>query len=238
MLSDVPETYTRYAEQVDQARFTDWLRAHASEVWTDVHDHRFIRQIAADDLNQAVFKRYLVQEYAFVDVSAAAVGYAVGKAPSMDERTHLTDTLSGLTNDQVAYFREVFDALEIPRDQWTNPERAPATDRLRDLVIGAATADGYEEALAPMLAAEWLYATWCGDAAGTVSPETHQGRWIHLHTEPGFVDHAGWLRDQLDEYGPLLPLYRERRVRDLFERTLRCEIEFHDAPYESDPDTE
>jgi len=234
--ADVPDTFEQYADRTVEPRFSEWLRASAGAAWYDMVDHRFVSEVAENELERGVFERYLLQEYAFVETSAATVGYAIGKAPSMAARRRLSDALSGLVGDQTDYFERAFDDLGVPRDRWADPPLTPATARFRDLVLRAATAGGYVEALTPMLAAEWLYATWCAEAAATVSAETYEGRWVSLHTAREFVEHAEWLRDQLDEYGPSLPAHRERRVRDLFERTLRCEVAFHHAPY--DPDSE
>jgi hypothetical protein len=49
----------------------------------------FLREVATDAIDDRVFARYLRIEYGFVDTAARALGYAVAKAPSFQERRRL-----------------------------------------------------------------------------------------------------------------------------------------------------
>lgn len=216
----------------DHDRFSEWLRGRSTDAWESMLDHRFVRECTEGSVDDRVYEMYLKQEYAFVETSATALGYTVGKAPTMEQMRHLAGALDGLVTDQRAYFAETFDALGV--EGWEDPDPLPATRHFRDLVLRSATGGGYAESLAPMLAAEWLYATWCERAAaeGSFDPETPVGRWIRLHDDEEFRSHARWLRDELDRLGPQLPRRRQRDIAYIFRRTLEHEIRFHEAPYE------
>ena len=47
-----------------------------------------------------------------------------------------------------------------------------------------------------------------------------------------FEVYAGWLCEQLDTYGPQLSPERQRRVAEIFDRTVELEVAFFDAAYE------
>lgn len=232
MTDTVGDDFDTFVEANPNATFSEWLRERARKPWAAMLDHRFVREVANDDIDPAVFERYLLQEYAVVDASAAATGYAIGAAPSMAERERLLAGLDGLVNDQRPYFASVFEELGVPESRWEAPETYPATERFEDLLLRAATAGGYVEALAPMAAAEWLYETWCGEAAAGLDSETPHGDWVRLHAEADFREHARWLRGELDRLGPALAPHRQRTVASLFERLLAAELAFHTAPYE------
>lgn len=229
----VPELYQSYEQNSEDPRFSTWLRARAEDSWDEILGHRFVRQCTDGSIDAEVYETYLEQEYAFVETSAAALGYAIGKAPSMRQIRRFSEALDGLVTDQRAYFEETFDAFGV--EGWEDPDPLPETQHFSDLMYRAATADGYAESLAPMLAAEWIYATWCERAVreSSFDPDSAVGRWITLHDEDAFRNHVEWLREEMDRIGPELQTRRQQEVAYLFRRTLELEVRFHSAPYEA-----
>jgi thiaminase/transcriptional activator TenA len=221
-----------YEQTCPDTRFSEWLRDRASDSWREFLEHRFVRECSDGSIDSRVYEVYLEQEYAFVETAASAVGYAIGEAPSMQQIRRLTEALDGLVTDQRAYFEETFDALGV--EEWRDPNPLQETRHLSDIVLRAATGDGYAESLAPMLAAEWAYATWCERAVaeGSFDRGSPVGYWITLHRGDSFRNHVEWLRDELDRIGPGLSTSRQRDVEYLFRRTLDLEASFHAAPYD------
>jgi thiaminase/transcriptional activator TenA len=87
---------------------------------------------------------------------------------------------------------------------------------------------GYLDGVAIMLAAEWMYATWCSRAAKRAIRDRLSRRWVELHAEPEFLAQADWLRGQLNAADPS----EEASLGQRFRRALELEIAFHDAPFE------
>ena len=231
MAPPVPNVYTQYAETADDPSFSKWLRAQAEPTWSEMQDHRFVHEMTTDDIDDVILRDFMLQEYSFVDKMAALVGTAISKAPSMAERQHLTETIEGLTKTRPPYFRKLFEEFDIPEEEWSDPELYPLTEQFHDLLYRAGSDGEFVETLVPMLAAEWLYATWTTEAAERADTDTHTGEWIHVHLSDEYQGHVTWLQDQLDTYGPTLPAYRERRIANIFRRTIEMEIAFHNAPY-------
>lgn len=228
--------YTRYAGDADGARdvrFTDWLRERAGADWTASTDHRFTRELADDILDDAVFRRYLVQDYRFVDHLTRLVGHAAATAPTIDARVRLAEFLAVVGTDENDYFERSFDALGVPPEERESPELTPTTRAFVDLV-GRARTGGYAEALAVFVPAEWVYREWATRAAGGKRPARfYLAEWVDLHANEEFDAFVDWLRGQLDAVGPDLSSRRERRVDALFRRTVELEAAFFDAAYES-----
>jgi len=109
----VTATFDAYATDRTDARFTDWLRARSEPDWTDAVEHRFVHELADGTVDDAVFRRYLVQDYAFVWTLTGVFGYAVGQAPTMDAKASLTGFLGTLTDEENDYFERSFDALGV-----------------------------------------------------------------------------------------------------------------------------
>lgn len=225
------ETFEAYATGRADARFTDWLRERSESDWTAATEHRFVRELADGTVDDAVFRRYLVQDYAFVGTLTSAFGYAVGQAPTMEARSSLTEFLGTLTDEENDYFERSFDTLDVPVNDRTDPPRADVTEAFEDLLIRAALEGDYEETLAVLVPAEWIYLSWA-TAASDAPEKFYLREWIELHDTPEFEAFVEWLRRELDEYGPSLHERRQRRIERLFRRTVALEVAFFDAAYE------
>src|SRR5271155_959602 len=101
----------------NKSSFSERMRAQADQTWNAILGHRFFREVATDDVDDRVFARYLRIEYGFVDTAARALGYAVAKAPSFQERRRLGLGLYGLVADQEAVFIDAFARMGAPDNE-------------------------------------------------------------------------------------------------------------------------
>jgi thiaminase/transcriptional activator TenA len=212
--------------------FTESMRAQAQTTWDAILDHRFFREVAADTLEDRVFARYLRIEYGFVDSAASTLGYAVGKAPGFRERRHLGLNLHALVTDQEQFFVAAFERVGVPENMRTGLPPEGLAAPLNDLFLNVAKSEGYEEILACMLGAEWMYLTWCSQAHATPSARPAIADWVALHVGGPFADGVDWMRAEIDARGPALSAPRQARLHALFEQALAAEIPFHTAAYE------
>ena len=228
-----PATFGEYATDREDPRFTDWLRERSEPAWTDATGHRFARELTDGDLDDAVFRRYLVQDYAFVETLVGVFGHAVGEAPEMAAKSRLVDFLGTLTADENDYFERSFDALDVPEAERTDPDLTATTRAFEDLLERAAREGGYAETLAALVPAEWVYLEWASAAEG--SPDRFWlAEWIDLHAGPGFESVVDFLRRELDREGADASPRRRRRIERLFRRTVDLEVAFFDAAYAPD----
>ncbi|AXG09246.1 TenA family protein [Haloplanus rubicundus] len=228
-MSDAPDTFEAYAADHDAARFTDWLRERSEPDWSAAVDGRFVRELGDGTISDAVFRRYLQQDYAFVETLTGTFGHALGDAPSMAAKGRLADFLGTLTSEENDYFERSFEALSGDPD--AHPDAT--TRAFIDLLERAARQGGYAETLAVLVPAEWVYETW---ATGIDSRPAafYLDEWIELHANPAFVDFVAWLRAELDREGAAVSTRRQRRLDALFGRTVELERAFFEAPYGDD----
>ncbi|MFB6305352.1 MAG: TenA family protein [Haloferacaceae archaeon] len=209
-------------------RFTDRLRAGSD--WDAAVDHRFVRELGAGTLDDDVFRRYLVQDYAFVGELVSLVGRAVADAPTMAAKARLSTFLGVVTDDENDYFERSFDALGVERSTYEDPELTPTTAAFRDHLRAAASTGGYAETLAVLVPAEWIYRDWA--TAVTEPPAAfYLAEWVDLHATDEFSAFVDWLRAELDREGEALSDRRTERVTRLFERTVALESDFFGAAY-------
>jgi len=238
----VPDSFEAYAgdgnadggtDGHERARFTDWLRERSEPAWSEATTHRFTRELGDDALDDDVFGRYLVQDYAFLGALVGAFGRAVGDAPTMDAKGRLVDFLETLTADENDYFERAFDALEIPEATYTDPDLTPTTRAFEDLIERATREGGYAETLAVLVPAEWIYCEWASAVDGESPSRFYLAEWIDLHANPDFESFVTWLRGELDREGAAASPRRQRRIERLFSRTVTLEVAFFEAAYDT-----
>lgn len=228
-MTDVSDTFEAYAADHDDARFTDWLRERSQPDWSAAVDGRFVRELADGTVPDPAFRRYLEQDYAFVETLTGTFGHALGEAPSMAAKGRFADFLGTITGEENDYFERSFEALDGDPD--ADPDAT--TRAFVDLLERAARQGDYAETLAVLVPAEWVYETW---ATGIDDrPDAfHLDEWIELHATPAFVDFVAWLRAELDREGVAASARRQRRLDALFRRTVELERAFFEAPYGRD----
>ena len=215
----------------DAFSFSERMRADARRTWDMALDHRFFREVATDAVDDRVFARYLRIEYGFVDTAAKVLGYAVAKAPSFQERRRLGLGLYGLVTDQEQFFIDAFDRMGSRAEERTALPLQGLALPLHALFLKVAETEGYEEILACVLAAEWMYLTRCSTANRSPSSRDYIRDWTALHAGGAFAEHVAWVRAEIDDRGPALAASRQTRLAALFEQALEAEIAFHDAAY-------
>jgi len=215
-----------------EVTFSEQMRSQTKAAWDAAIGVRFFREVANDTVDDRVFARYLKIEYGFVDCAAAALGYAVAKAPSFRERRHLALGLYGLVTDQEQFFISAFDRMGIPQNERIGLAPEGSFAPLHDLFLSVAKSEGYVEILTCVLAAEWMYLTWCSTAHKTASERLVIREWVALHAGGSFAEQVAWVRAEIDALALRMSAARKARLRELFEQTLNAEISFHEAAYQ------
>lgn len=212
--------------------FTDQLRD--SSAWEEATRHRFVEQYRDGALEDDVFRSYLVEDYAFLEMGARVTALAAADAPTMDEMGYLADQLAVLTGGENDYFLRAFEELGVPEHEYEESDLHPTTEAFNDFMLRVANQHGYEETLAAVTAAEWVYLDWCTYAGETDHDRWYLEEWIDIHVVKEFEDYVDWLRTQLDELGPQLSSRREERIERTFRRTVELEARFFDAAYDTE----
>ena len=226
------DRYGDYAETHADPRFTDWLRERAEPGWTEATTHRFVREVGEGTVEDSVFRRYLLQDYAFVEALVGTFGHAVGEAPTMAAKARLVSFLGVLTDDEDDYFERAFDAVNVSESASTDPNTTATTRAFDDLLYRVRSEGGYAETLAVLTAAEWVLA-WASAIEGRPS-QFYLAEWIDLHDNDGFRSFVAWLRDELDREGVAASPHRRRRIDWLFRRTVELEVAFFESAYDPD----
>jgi len=211
--------------------FTDRLRAACATDWDAATGCRFVRELSAGSVSPAVMRRYLVQDYQFIDRFVALLGAAIASADGFPARLRLSQFLAMIVSDENTYFTRAFDALGVPAAERQAPVVEPVVRQFQALMAEAAEARGYAEALSVLVVAEWLYLSWAERHRGALPASFVHAEWITLHDNPFFRDFVGWLRQELDRAAAALDPPALARCESLFQRAVALERGFFESLY-------
>lgn len=213
-------------------RFSEQLRAQNIENWQAATGHRFVDEIFRGAVPQDVMRRYLTQDYQFIDRFVALIGAAIASADLYPSRISFAQFAAMITSDENTYFQRAFDALGVPAREREAPELAVPTAAFRELMREAAQSGGYLNCLAVLCVAEWLYLDWADRADISLPAEFVHAEWITLHNNSGFRGFVNWLRAELDRAASLANEEDQRSAAMYFRRAVALERAFFDHLYE------
>lgn len=218
--------------RMSQTPFTARLRAECAADWEAATTHRFVRALSDGSVPDAVMRRYLVQDYQFIDRFVALLGAAIATAPTWAARLRLSRFLAMITSDENTYFVRAFDTLGVPEPERLAPTLDPSVRAFQALMAEAAETRHYAGALSVLVVAEWLYLSWAERHQGPLPAQALHAEWITLHDNPFFRDFVGWLKGELDTAAAGLDAAALARCESLFRRAVALERAFFDSLYD------
>lgn len=207
--------------------FTETLRRASEPDWSAAVGHRFVQELCAGTVSDAVMGTYLIQDHRFIDSFLALLGAAVATADSFAARLRLGRFVGVISGEENTYFLRSFNALGISERARTTPPDSVPTAGFKAIMREAAATRSYVAALSVLSVAEWIYLEWAMRAPRPLPQRFEHAEWITLHDNPDFRDLVGFLRSELDRVGPT----EEAVSRDFFSRTVALERAFFDAAY-------
>lgn len=199
------------------------LRDAAQPHWDAAIHHRFVDELIEGRIDDAVFARYLVQDYCFCDSFVRLMGAAVCAADDADARLVHARQLAVVAGDEHRYFLDAFAALGVEEREWRSPELAGPTREFIDLMDEACASQDYAVILVVLVVAEWLYLEWASRATAPLPPRPEHHGWIRIHADAEFVRWVDFLRGELERVGAgrefeclSTPFIRASRIEERF----------------------
>jgi thiaminase/transcriptional activator TenA len=213
--------------------FSERLRADNIENWNAAINHRFVGEIFRGAVPSQVMRRYLVQDYQFIDRFVALLGAAIASADLFPSRIRFAQFAAMITSDENTYFQRSFNALGVPESERTAPHLADVTRQFQALMAEAAASRSYANALAVLTVAEGIYLEWA-DQGYPLPADFIHAEWITLHNSPGFREFVLWLRSELDRIHDFLNDAERHVATGYFRRAVELERAFFDYIYEGE----
>ena len=222
--------FSKFCSENTDGNFVEWLRQRNSTSWEAMIYHRFTQDVEQNTIPKHVFKKYLQLEHNFVRSAITIFAYALAKATVVDDQNRLIAILSALGNEQDDYFQKTFLSMGVGEKEQIEFKIEGKAKLLGDGAVKIAQAGSFLEILTIMLAAEWMYLTWCERASsGNMTGPVKQ--WVELHLTTDFRKQVSWLQKRTNELGTEAPSDLQELCAQHFKNMLNWEIAFHHFPY-------
>ena len=216
--------------------FCESLRAESGELWEGLHEHPFIRELAAGTLSLDSFRFFLEQDQFFLPELARAVALGAAGAADDVELRHFAEELEAVVVREAGNNEELLRRLVAlgAADQGGARLPAPATVAYSGFLVSTATLGGSLEIMAALLPCTWSYA----DIAVRLERETADhpvyAAWVGFFASDDYVELIAGRRLALDRLVETASAARKRRLSDTFTMAVRLEALFWTMAYEQE----
>lgn len=215
-------------------RATEHLKSLAQDDWNAATRHAFTDALADGSLKSDLMRGYLQQDYLFIDQFVRLLATTIAHAPTLEDGVPAAQFLGVITGPENTYFLRCFDALDIQPEADPQPETA----QFQALMAKARQSGRYEQMLAVLVVAEWIYLDWASVFEDRAEDLPFWfGEWISLHCGAGFAGVVDYLRDQLDQAWLELDSDQRKAVEETFCEAVGYERAFFDAAWAGFPVT-
>ncbi|MFG2077785.1 TenA family protein [Nonomuraea maritima] len=214
---------------MSERSFSEWLRSECEPDWTAVVTHPFAMAITTGTVADEDMRRYLEQDFQFVDSFTALLGAAVAAADTFEARVPYGTFLGQVaTTEEKTYFHRALAELGGRTDAPTEPVTAAFLQLMDDV----RASQDYLLIAAVLCVAEWCYLGWASRATEPLPENFVHREWIDLHEGADFRAWVAFLRGELDRLGAALPAEggdeRRQQVLGVFRRAVELERAFFD----------
>lgn len=214
---------------------TDDLYGDAKPIWDAQLDHPFVKGIANGSLDEAVFQRWVIQDYAYLKEFARIFAWAVAKAQRLESMGWYSQVLNLTLHTEMELHRSYAARFGITAEELESAEVWPTTRAYTDFLVRTAADGDMADLLAALLPCAWGYVH-IGQALAAGEPPADQrySDWIEQYGSEEFAEAAGWLRRELDRVAEGVTAEKRARIRDLFLLSSRYELRFWDMCWEGE----
>jgi thiaminase/transcriptional activator TenA len=215
------------------------LRADCGAVWASLHEHPFLRELAAGTLPLEKFRFYIDQDLHFLPDFARAIGLAIGRAEEEEMRL-LVEEAQLVVGREIESERGLLRRVEELTAPRSEHERelaavpAPATVAYSSWLLATAARGGALGVMVALLPCAWSYEDIAVVIADEVEPHPVYTEWVNLFASDEYVESIAERRATLDRLGADIDEARARRLSELFTMATRLELGFWDMAYSAE----
>ncbi|GLZ07263.1 aminopyrimidine aminohydrolase [Actinomadura sp. NBRC 104412] len=199
------------------------LAAHLEELGRPLVEeqlkHPTVAGIAHGDLDEAVFRSWLEQDYLFLLDYVRVFSRLAWQAPDA-HLGDLVDLAHSTLHEELSLHRSLSGEFGADLD---GAQKGPACAAYTAFLLDSAAS--YGEGLAALYPCMWGYSTLGGRLAADPPTEPRYRRWVDTYADPGFAELTRRIAQMIDEAAP------DRAVAErAFLEGMRHEVAFWDVP--------
>jgi thiaminase (transcriptional activator TenA) len=207
--------------------FTDELYHAALPIWDAQLEHPFVRGIGDGTLEEARFRRWVLQDYGYLVEFSRVFAWAAAKADRLEAMRWYAAALHLTLNTEMELHRSYAARFGITPEQLEREPMWPTTRAYTDFLVRTAADGDRAELLAALLPCAWGYVHIADRLGEDGTPRDQRyADWIAQYTAPEFRDAAQWLRDELDRAARDATPETKARLTEIFLLSSRYEWRF------------
>jgi thiaminase/transcriptional activator TenA len=175
-------------------RFTEILLAASEPALSDAVRHRFVNELFAGAVPDAVMARYLIQDHRFLDSFLMLLGATLASADTFEASVRFGRFIGMVSGEENTFFLRAFEVLGVTEDRRTADPDTQPTAGFKAIMREAAETRSYAAALSVLVVTEWLYLDWASRTPQPLPVNFVHAEWITLHDNPGFRGFVDFLR--------------------------------------------
>jgi thiaminase (transcriptional activator TenA) len=215
--------------------FTRDLYDAAKPIWDAQLAHPFVQGIADGSLDEGVFQRWVIQDYAYLREYARIFAWAVAKARRLESMGWYAKVLDLTLNTEMELHRRYAARFGVTVEELEAAEMWPTTRAYTDFLVRTAADGDMAELLAALLPCAWGYVHIGQAMAARGLPADQRYRdWIEQYASDEFAEAAAWLRQELERAADGATGAKQARLRELFLLSSRYELRFWDMCWEGE----
>lgn len=204
--------------------FTDELYAAAKSTWDAQLEHPFVKGIADGSLDEEYFKRWVLQDYRYLEEFARVFAWAAAKADNLASMGWYAAVLDLTLNTEMELHRQYGARFGLtPQDLEAAP-MWPTTRAYTDFLVRTAADGDMADLVAALLPCAWGYVYIArAMAEGGAPADRRYADWIVQYTSDEFAEAVDWLKTEMNRLAEGASAEKRRRLIDLFVLSSRYE---------------
>ena len=213
--------------------FADDIERESLPIRQAILSHPFVAGVGAGTLETARFKRYVLQDYAYLIDYSRALALAAAKAPDLPTMGWFAQLLDETLNREMDLHRSYCAQFGITPAELESTIAAPTTVAYTSYLLRLAHQGSFAELVAGLLPCQWGY--WeIGDhlaRQGEPIDAPLYCQWIQMYADPEFAALADQLRNLANRLGESAGPIEWAAMGQAYLTSLRFEYRFWDMAY-------
>jgi thiaminase/transcriptional activator TenA len=218
--------------RIGTALLCDRLRGACAPIWEALHQHPFVRGLAAGTLPPERFRFYIEQNLMYLPEYARAMAIGAAKANDLATMQLFAEDVRNILESEIPENRDLLGRVTDlgARDLGGAECMAPATVAYTGFLVSTALAGGPLEIMAAIVPCTWSY----GDigsalvAEGLVHNHPVYAEWIRFFGLPAYDEIVSRMRTDFERLAQDADDATEARLLDIFRTSVRLERAFWD----------
>ncbi|WGX97495.1 thiaminase II [Nocardioides sp. L-11A] len=211
-----------------------WLRASCPEIWSSLHGHPFLGDMAAGTLSLERFRFYLEQDTMYLTEYAKCMALGAARARSVDEVAWLRDSMDNIVDNELPRNRELLQRVVDlgAADRGGSRGMAPTTLAYTSFLTSTAYRGDALDVMTVILPCAVSYREIALELVDRIAPDSLYTAWMDFFVGDFYGARLDRMQANLDELADRADPRRRESLREAFATASRLEVAFWDMAYD------